>query len=307
MNTPLTKQGQEFFRWSKKHPVGEIPAGVAKEGAGENRIPFTHLANSVPVYLYFAELLRKQKKGKLSVLDVGCGTGRNISFVKDVTNPSNQFFGIDYSRACIDYARSQYGNHGVVYTQHEGTILPFPDNTFDFIVSSHVLEHIPKQHAATYVKEIGRILKKGGVAVIGTPNRAYCQDLFAKNPKETRKYRLVLPHLHEYYAKEIVQLFKNSRAYKKLTLLQTTNAICRKLMTDGANAIKPGKSLFSTLKFEVYSVLRQNSMFQDMMARFGSEILIKRMNTTYNDLLSSTILRDTHPEDGDNFIMVAQK
>ena len=47
------------------------------------------------------------------------------------------------------------------------TDAPIPDNTFDLVVCSHVLEHIPDDGAA--FKEIFRILKPGGKALLLTP------------------------------------------------------------------------------------------------------------------------------------------
>lgn len=307
MKISLFKQGLEFYRWSERNPFGAIPSGVAKEGAGENRIPFMHLGNSVPVYLVFRDMLKRNNKPRASVLDLGCGTGRNISFVKDQIKKAYEFFGIDYSSSCISYAKSQYQNHGVVFVQHDGKILPFPSGSFDFIVSSHVLEHIAKKDAETYVHEIHRILKKGGSAVIGTPNRTHCQDLFFKNPTENKKYRFVLPHEHEYYFHEISQLFKNRNLFQKVEIFQTTNAVCRKLMEKGSRAVCPKNGFFQTLKFELYTLLRQNSMLQDFMARIGGRFLLRNMRATYKDLLQATSFSNQGVEDGDNFIVVIKK
>ena len=108
-NIDLGKMGLAFYNWSKRNPVGRIPYGVAKEGAGENRIPFTHFANSLPTYLVFLDLLRSSKKAKADVLDLGSGTGRNISYVKEALKRDGwKFYGIDYSSACVGYAKSQY-------------------------------------------------------------------------------------------------------------------------------------------------------------------------------------------------------
>jgi len=308
MITSLSKQGFEFYRWSQRNPIGEIPTNVAKEGAGENRIPFMHYANSIPVYLTFAEILKNDKKKTVSVLDLGCGTGRNISFVKSVVKKNGyEYFGIDYSSACIAYAQLQYRKHGVTFVKHNGKILPFPAHTFDFIVSSHVLEHIAKKDADTYVCEIARILKSGGIAVIGTPNRTHCQDLFYTNPSENKKYRFVLPHLHEYYYDEIKTLFKKHHLFNKVEILQTTNNICHKLMEKGADAIKPKRGFFHKIKFEIYTLLRQNSMLQDFMARLGGRWILHGMKTNYKDLLKATTVTQVHPEEGDNFIVIAKK
>ncbi|MCL4386197.1 MAG: class I SAM-dependent methyltransferase [Cyanobacteria bacterium] len=306
-NIDLKKLGFSYHIWSKKNPIGKIPAGVAKEGAGENRIPFAHYANSLPVYLTFSQILKENSKNYASILDIGCGTGRNISFVKDIVDKKNyNFFGIDYSGYCVKFARNQYKKQNVIFTQYEGKILPFPNQSFDFVVSSHVLEHIPKRDGYTYSEEISRVLKKNGVAVIGTPNKKYCQDLFSINPTDEKKFRLILPHEHEYYFKEIKTLFRKNKKFNKLIFYGTTNLINRKLMTEGANNIKPKKGIFHSLKFSIYTLLRSNSFLQDLMAKLGTEYILKKMKVNYRDIIeNTTLVFDDNIGDADNFIVIA--
>ena len=112
----LEKLGADFRDWSLKNKIGKIPVEVAKEGAGENRIPFAHLANSVPVYLKLTQSLIDSNLNNLKILDVGCGIGRNISFVKSRVNRKNyQYFGIDYSKACINFAKRQYNDFKIKF------------------------------------------------------------------------------------------------------------------------------------------------------------------------------------------------
>lgn len=299
----------KFFDWSKKNPVGKIPKGVAKEGAGENRIPFANLANSVPVYLTMKRILENSKKDNFSVLDVGCGTGRHITFIKDVLkNKKNKFYGIDYSQSCIDFAKSQYGSYGVIFKRHNGKILPFKENTFDYIVSSHVLEHIPKGEELIYFSEISRILKKDGMAIIGTPNRKYCQNLFHKNPGDIKKYRLILPHLHEYTFSELADIFMKNKWFSSWEIDQTINKINRKLMSQSINKIKLRKGLLSKIKFNIYSILRNNPRIQDIMAKVGTEFVLKKMKVGYIDLLKSTYyVKGSKLDNGENFIIIAKK
>lgn len=305
----LKKDGLEFLRWSKLHPVGNIPKLVAKEGAGENRIPFAHLANSVPVYLLFKHFLTQYKTKPAQILDIGCGTGRNISYVSETVERSNFiFYGIDYSKDCIAYAKVQYKSQGVRFKAYSGKKLPFKDNTFDFVVSSHVLEHIKKEDALLYLSEISRVLKKGGISVIGTPNRKYCQDLFHRNSTDEKKYRLVLPHEHEYYLKELKELFnQNKKLFIKNTVYQTINPINRDLMTKAINKIKPKPGLLNHLKFQVYLYLRSISKFQDLMAKIGTEYLLSTMKVSYKDLMESTSYIESSKDIGDNLIIVAKK
>ena len=62
--------------------------------------------------------------------------------------------------------------------------LPFPDNTFDVVYHSHVLEHLPKNEAPGFVKECFRVLNPGGILRIVIPDleeitREYLRQLEA--------------------------------------------------------------------------------------------------------------------------------
>ncbi len=96
------------------------------------------------------------------VLVVGCGTGREaaqlaISLHARVTG--------------IDLHPRFDGEAATVATLQKGdaTALDFPDGTFDFVYSYHALEHIPDFRSA--LREMRRVLAKGGGYCIGTPNR----------------------------------------------------------------------------------------------------------------------------------------
>ena len=60
--------------------------------------------------------------------------------------------------------------------------LPFQDNQFELIYSSHVIEHIHKNEFKIFLKESCRILKPGGINIVATPTIEaiarfwYCQD-----------------------------------------------------------------------------------------------------------------------------------
>jgi hypothetical protein len=78
-------------------------------------------------------------------------------------------------------------------------------------------------------------------------------------------------------------------------------------MEKGARVVCPKKGLFQTLKFELYTLLRQNSILQDFMARIGGRFILGNMGATYKDLLQATTYSNQHVEDGDNFIVVLKK
>jgi SAM-dependent methyltransferase len=62
------------------------------------------------------------------------------------------------------------------------TRIPFPDNTFDVILCSHVLEHIPDDRQA--MRELLRVLKRGGWAILQVPIALALRETY-ENPAIT--------------------------------------------------------------------------------------------------------------------------
>lgn len=59
--------------------------------------------------------------------------------------------------------------------------LPFKDNTFDYIYSEHMIEHISFQDAEQLLRESYRILRRGGKLRIATPDLSHYVSLFGEN------------------------------------------------------------------------------------------------------------------------------
>jgi ubiquinone/menaquinone biosynthesis C-methylase UbiE len=113
-------------------------------------------------------------KNKL-VLDMGCGSGASLvalSFLgAKATGLENDSYGADLELAKLRC--SMYGINPNL-TNSDALNTPFDDNTFDLVISTSVIEHI--KDYPSYLKEIYRILKKGGFAYIQTNNRFWPYD-----------------------------------------------------------------------------------------------------------------------------------
>src|SRR5579885_1600091 len=55
--------------------------------------------------------------------------------------------------------------------------LPFADNSFECILASHVLEHIPLDDVPKAMQEMLRVCQPGGIMVIRVPENVYDSDL----------------------------------------------------------------------------------------------------------------------------------
>lgn len=62
--------------------------------------------------------------------------------------------------------------------------IPFPDASVDYFYSSHLIEHLFKEHAKKLWKETHRVLKKGGILRICVPDLEYALALYQKGDKQ---------------------------------------------------------------------------------------------------------------------------
>jgi SAM-dependent methyltransferase len=116
------------------------------ENVGENR-----LVNRVETGLVAANVLGRK------VLDVGIGTGRASL---PLLEAGLEVTGIDSSQAMLDECRRRVGSHPIRLEVGDVTAIPFPDASFDSLVSLNVLTHFPNWR--TVLSEWLRVVRPGG-------------------------------------------------------------------------------------------------------------------------------------------------
>jgi SAM-dependent methyltransferase len=102
------------------------------------------------------------------VIDCGCGAGE---YVRALTNLGANAWGIEYSAEKIGEAVRLGGLPEGRVAVGDIEAIEFADNHFDVALINEVLEHVP--HDEVGIREVHRILKPGGIAVIFSPNRLY--------------------------------------------------------------------------------------------------------------------------------------
>jgi len=108
------------------------------------------------------------------VLDIGCGSGRHTA--EAYRHPGIVAVGADRNLNDLHQARERLAFHDRLQAHGGGCWslagadirhLPFPDQTFDLVVCSEVLEHVPDHQRA--IEEIVRVLKPAGAIVVSVP------------------------------------------------------------------------------------------------------------------------------------------
>ncbi|MDA9298259.1 class I SAM-dependent methyltransferase [Pseudomonadales bacterium] len=107
------------------------------------------------------------------ILDLGCGEGRHAITAYMLHNIES--VGVDLSHKDLSITRERFnefeepdnGNKSLYLSVADGARLPFADNSFDKVICSEVLEHIPNYRAV--LREISRVLKVGGTFAASVP------------------------------------------------------------------------------------------------------------------------------------------
>jgi SAM-dependent methyltransferase len=98
------------------------------------------------------------------VLEIGTGTG---ALLRTLLQQGCRIQGVDVSPQLIADANRWFGPLPI--QQVDGVALPFPDRSFDVVLSFDVFEHIPDSDA--HLEEVRRVLRPGGVYLLQTPNK----------------------------------------------------------------------------------------------------------------------------------------
>ncbi len=107
---------------------------------------------------------------RLRALDFGCGVGR---LAQAIARRFDHTVGVDISAKMVELAR-QFNTVGdrCTYVQNDRPDLTvLGDQRFDFIYSNIVLQHMSSDLALGYVRELSRLLSKGGLLVFQIPER----------------------------------------------------------------------------------------------------------------------------------------
>jgi len=115
---------------------------------------------------------------KGDLLELGCGEGRGVELLAPL---AKSYLGVDKIQHVIDLLNRQFPNYSFIRDSFPP--FSFEDNEFDSIVTFQVIEHIKEDEE--FIKEIHRVLKPGGSALITTPN---IKMTLSRNPWHVREY-----------------------------------------------------------------------------------------------------------------------
>ncbi len=114
-----------------------------------------------------SEMVRGADGGR--VLDLGCGTGNLISMLLEEL-PGARFSGVDPSPGMREVCAERFHNRPEVeIAAGDALDIPYPEGSFDLVVSSLALHHVPPERKPDMAVEIARVLAPGGRFIHADP------------------------------------------------------------------------------------------------------------------------------------------
>ncbi|MCE5361415.1 MAG: class I SAM-dependent methyltransferase, partial [Acidithiobacillus sp.] len=103
------------------------------------------------------------------VLDIACGEGYGSALL---AQEAEEVFGVDIAPEAVIHAQKRYQRYFTNLTFRVGsaTDIPYPDESFDLVVSFETIEHLAEQEQM--LEEICRVLRRDGILIISTPDRS---------------------------------------------------------------------------------------------------------------------------------------
>jgi SAM-dependent methyltransferase len=132
-------------------------------------------------FLGFDDLVATFKKESCqTILDLGCGSGRHLVHLSKsgfrVTGLDNSFTGL---KLACEWLSEECRSAQIVQGDMR-TSLPFQSNAFDGLMSTQVIHHAVLVTVRGIIREIGRVVREGGIAFVTVPARTDQADDFVE-------------------------------------------------------------------------------------------------------------------------------
>ena len=183
------------------------------------------------------EVFAGRDQRKLALLDIGCGTGRFLDFVKQAW-PRLAVHGLDMSEAYIRHARRHLrGRSRTSFAVGKAEAIPLPDNSQDAVTSIFLFHELPPKVRRQALSEFARVLKPGGRLVLldslqrgDRPDYEGLLELFPQNYHE--------PYYASYLGEDFATLARDCG----LSHVRDVSAFISKVMVFDKAAVKSARS-----------------------------------------------------------------
>lgn len=178
---------------------------------GERFIPGVALGGEIEIEHYQRYQAVQDLVANKTVLDAASGEGYGADILAQT---AHLVCALEINRQAVSLARAKYQRPNLHFTQGSVAHLPYPNATFDRVVSFETIEHLDAGTQATFLQEIKRVLKADGLLVISTPDKLIYSDL-AKYHNEFHVNEFYRQDFHNFLARQ----FQNIKFWEQGAVL----------------------------------------------------------------------------------------
>ena len=124
-----------------------------------------------------------------TILELGCGTG-NLTQLIQHRYPDATITAVDISPECINECKSRVNPKNIIYTQSDFKDIDFPENSFDLIVSSISIHHIPDVDKSELFRKLYYYQTKGGILSFCDQFRGETDYIYAKHIEQWKNFAM---------------------------------------------------------------------------------------------------------------------
>lgn len=202
MHNPRKAESPSISSSKEQPQSSSVPPGP--EDARERFVAGVRNAAEI-AYEYIARyrFAKRYVKGKKTI-ELGSGAGYGAH---SLSKFAGNVVGVDASEEAVAYAARSYDAPNLRYEPGDVTNLPYPDKSFETVVSFEVMVHLERPEAL--VEEALRLLTEDGVFVVSTPDKqTYSNDRNHASPHHSKEmYPLEFRELLERHFRH-VQIYR---------------------------------------------------------------------------------------------------
>ncbi|PIR43010.1 hypothetical protein COV24_05150 [candidate division WWE3 bacterium CG10_big_fil_rev_8_21_14_0_10_32_10] len=155
---------------------------------------------------YFYNHIKKYVNG--NILDLGCGTGDFLNYIKSRNRNVKKITGIDIAKNAIKIAKIRYPENDFIVCSAE-EVFPIPDKTVDTIFMNDVIEHLVD--IETCLEECKRVLKTKGRVIIITPEYTLIKKIIISLFFWEKIFYPTNPHIRFFTRKSLRRVMSDNR------------------------------------------------------------------------------------------------
>ncbi len=158
-----------------------------------------------------------EKTSEKKILDLGCGNGRYVKLFDPM-----QVHCLDNSEELLKIVSNRYPHVNTICS--DVTTIPYPDSSFDYVISIAVIHHLSSEsRRIKMLEEIIRVLKPNGSAIITAWATTTPTDKFTKLNSDEDDSDYLIPWAHKYV--RFYHLFKQNEFETILSKITNPNQI----------------------------------------------------------------------------------